>query len=81
MTKHTGRTHDRSRVTHVTPPTKTNKLAPMASRRPLALTGVPCQACRQPVAVLDHIAERSLTLLCPACGHQWSAAAQGAQQL
>jgi len=51
-----------------------------SSSRPLVLTGVRCEACRRPVGVLDHIAEYSLTLLCPACGHEWTAATHGLQQ-
>ena len=60
--------------------TKTRKRATRTSSRPLVLTGVRCEACRRPVGVLDHIAEYSLTLLCPACGHQWTAATHGLQQ-
>jgi hypothetical protein len=60
--------------------TKTRNRAARASSRPLVLTGVRCEACRRPVGVLDHIAEYSLTLLCPACGHRWTAATHGLQQ-
>jgi hypothetical protein len=79
MTKHTGRNLDRIRVTRVTSPTKTNETVPRASSRRLPLTGVRCQACQQPVVAIDQITEFSLTLLCPACGHRWSAATQGPQ--
>ena len=79
MTKHTGPIHPGLRVTRITSPTKTDETVPMASSRPLAQTGVQCQACQRPVAVIDDVAEFSLTLLCPACGHRWSAATQGSQ--
>lgn len=40
-------------------------------------TGVGCQACKEPVAVVQHTTYTSLTLYCLKCGHRWVATGPG----
>jgi Zn ribbon nucleic-acid-binding protein len=45
--------------------------------RPTAHTGLVCPRCRQPVSVVAHADEAVVMADCPACGHEWAAAAPG----
>jgi hypothetical protein len=41
-------------------------------------TGLVCQQCRQPVAVIENRLPKIVVFLCPACQHRWSAEEPGA---